>query len=79
MKYKKWKELSRNQKIVIAILGSFQLSLLVAALSDIYHRPAYEIKGKKVWWVLASFVDIIGPLAYFKFGRDRESYRKDFL
>ncbi len=53
------------------ILVSIQISLLVSALSDIYHRPADQINGSKTAWTLLSFVNFIGPLAYFAFGRKR--------
>ena len=48
-----------------------QVSLLTAALWDISHRPATGIKGSKRAWTAASFVNFIGPIAYFVFGRKR--------
>jgi hypothetical protein len=43
--------------------------LLVAALKDIHRRPAAEIKGGKRLWTAVAFVNTIGPIAYFAFGR----------
>ena len=48
-----------------------QVTLLAAALWDISHRPAAGINGSKRAWTAASFVNFIGPIAYFLFGRKR--------
>jgi hypothetical protein len=50
-----------------------QLTLLAAALFDISRRPQDQIKGPKPLWVGISFINTIGPLAYFFFGRKRNS------
>ena len=49
------------------------MALLVAALSDIYRRPAQEINGSKWLWSVVAFANFmgIGPIAYFLFGRKR--------
>jgi Phospholipase_D-nuclease N-terminal len=52
-------------------LGVVQLGLLVAALGDIYRRPAEEIRGAKPLWAAAAFVNFVGPVSYFLFGRRR--------
>lgn len=66
---KQWKDLSPAQKAGGIVMGIIQASLLIAALVDIRRRPAEQIRGRKVWWVLASFVNYIGPISYFIFGR----------
>jgi hypothetical protein len=48
-----------------------QLGLLATALVDIYRRPAGEIRGRKRLWVAAAFVNFVGPISYFLFGRKR--------
>lgn len=48
---------------------SVQVSLFLTALTDIYRRPAEEIRGNKWLWVAASFVNFVGPISYFLFGR----------
>lgn len=68
---KKWSDLSRGQKIATVAGSVVQLSLLAASLWDIYHRPADRIKGSKAAWTAASFVNFVGPIAYFVFGRKR--------
>jgi hypothetical protein len=63
-------DLSAAQKGAIALSGAVQLALL-AALVDIYRRPAGEIRGGKRLWVAAAFVNYVGPISYSLFGRRR--------
>jgi hypothetical protein len=68
---KKWSELSDRSRRLITVLGIVEGILLVATLVDIRRRPAEEIKGSKRMWTALAFVNIIGPIAYFAFGRRR--------
>ena len=52
-------------------LVAAQLGLLAAALNDLRRRPPEQVRGDKRLWVLASFVNLLGPLAYLSFGRRR--------
>jgi len=48
-----------------------QLALIAAALWDLYHRE--KTRGPKLVWVfIILFVNMIGPIIYFVFGRDKE-------
>ncbi len=69
MPKKRWKELGGLQKGAIVLSGVVQVVLLVAALVDIYRRPAEEIRGEKRLWAAAAFVNFVGPISYFLFGR----------
>lgn len=71
MAKKRWDDLSGTQKRAIVLSGTAQIALLVAALVDIYRRPADEIRGGKLLWTAAAFVNFVGPLAYFLIGRKR--------
>ncbi len=64
-----WNELTGQEKVGVIGLSALQLALLGAALWDIRYRSATEINGKKWVWTMVSFLNFIGPLAYFKFGR----------
>jgi uncharacterized membrane protein len=66
-----WGQLGRGVRMLIVTLAGLQLALLLAALLDLWRRPAGQVRGRKWWWALASLVDFIGPLAYFRFGRLR--------
>jgi flagellar biosynthesis/type III secretory pathway M-ring protein FliF/YscJ len=68
---KQWSDLSAEQRAAIIAAGTFQLSLHAAALVDLRRRPRDQVNGSKPLWVALSFVNFIGPLAYFAFGRRR--------
>ena len=68
---KKWSELSQGQRRLIVAAAVVEVVLLAAALIDIKRRPADQIKGSKRMWTSLAFVNIVGPLAYFIFGRRR--------
>ena len=71
MAKKRWSELSTGQRRGIMISGILQVTLLIAALVDIWRRPKEEIRGDKRLWTAVSFVNFIGPNSYFLFGRRR--------
>jgi len=66
---KKWSDLSRGQQVSTVLSSLVQIGLMAAALWDIHHRPAEQIKGSKAAWTAAAFVNFVGPIAYFLFGR----------
>jgi hypothetical protein len=70
-KKKGWSDLSSEQQAGVVGAGVIQVALLLAALADIVRRPADQIKGPKLAWAAASFVNFAGPIAYFAFGRRR--------
>jgi hypothetical protein len=59
------------QRRGIVLSGLVQFALLAAALLDIRRRPADEINGSKLLWTGLAFVNFVGPIAYFVFGRKR--------
>ncbi len=68
---KRWKDLSGRQRLAISIATVVQLTLLAGALADLRRRPAEAVNGPKPVWAALSFVNFVGPLAYFAFGRRR--------
>jgi hypothetical protein len=70
MPKKRWDDLSGVKKGAIVLSGVVQLGLLAVALVDIYRRPTEEIRGGKRLWT-AAFINYIGPISYFLFGRKR--------
>ena len=70
-KKKTWKEMSPAAKAGTIVAGIVNLSLLVAAQRDISKRPAAMINGPKGAWRAASFINFIGPMVYFIFGRKK--------
>ena len=69
MPNKRWGDLSSTQRKAVVLSGVVQLGLLAAALADIYRRSAEEIRGDKRLWAVVAFVNFVGPVSYFLFGR----------
>jgi hypothetical protein len=67
----RWGELSTEKRAAIGASAVVQLTLLAAALVDLRRRPAKEVRGDKRVWTAVAFVNYIGPIAYFAFGRRR--------
>ena len=70
-KKKRWSDLSPGQQRATVAAGIVELGIKVAALADLRRRPAEEIRGPKALWVALLFVNFVGPVAYFAFGRKR--------
>ena len=66
-----WGDLTPSQKRGMVLGGVVQLGLLVAALADIRRRPQEEVRGSKRAWAAVAFVNYVGPISYFLFGRRR--------
>jgi hypothetical protein len=67
----RWNDLSDTQKNALRLGAFVQVGLLIAALVDIYRSPAEQIRGNKLLWTAAAFVNFVGPISYFVFGRKR--------
>ena len=70
-KKKRWRDLSYTQRAAVVLGGTLQVGLMAAALWDLHQRGADEINGSKQMWTVAAFINFIGPIAYFIFGRKR--------
>jgi hypothetical protein len=68
---RRWSELSHRQQTAIFAAAVGQVTLLVAALVDLRRRPARKVRGDKRIWTALSFVNYVGPIAYFAVGRKR--------
>ncbi len=66
---KKWSDFTTGQQSAIRLGVVLQITLLVAALWDMWRRPADEIRGDRRLWALISRVNFAGPIAYFLVGR----------
>jgi hypothetical protein len=69
LRRQRWRDLSSGERRGIVAAGAVQFALLAAALVDLRRRSPDEIRGDKRLWVAAAFVNFVGPLAYFAFGR----------
>jgi len=68
---KRWSDLSPAAKTAIVVGGAVELVMTTVALRDIIRRPAPEVRGPKLLWVLGFVVQPFGPLLYFGVGRRR--------
>lgn len=75
MAKKRWKDLSENQRRMIVAGVVLETVVKVAALRDLKHRPADEVRGPKWLWggviTVANSAGLV-PAAYFVFGRRRD-------
>lgn len=69
MSKKKWSDLTVAQKRIIYVAGAAEVVANSAALRDLARRPADQVRGSKAAWVVAFFVQPVGPLAYFAAGK----------
>jgi len=69
MSKKKWSHLTVAQKRIIYVAGAAEVVATAAALRDLARRPADQVRGPKAVWVVAFFVQPVGPLAYFAAGK----------
>ena len=69
MSKKKWSHLTVAQKRIIYVAGAAEVVATAAALWDLARRPADQVRGPKAAWVVAFFVQPVGPLAYFAAGK----------
>jgi hypothetical protein len=65
------RDLSPAQRAALGVAAAVQIGLIAAAQRDIRRRPAHRIRGHKRLWTAAAFVNYVGPIAYFLFGRRR--------
>ncbi len=68
-----WTQMSPTKRLFLTLAIILQVTLLIAAQWDIQKRPEDEIRGSKSMWRMVAFINFIGPLAYFLFGRQPQS------
>ena len=54
---------------VIIPLFIIQLSLAIFALVHVLRHPRYRFGNRTMWILIVLFINIIGPIVYFVFGR----------
>ena len=75
---RRWQDLPEGTRRGISIAASIQMALLASALVDLVRRPKSQVRGGRKWaWVPVLFVNFIGPIAYFLFGRRSDAHETD--
>jgi hypothetical protein len=62
------KNLTEYLPIIIPIL-IIELALAIAALVHVLRHPKYRFGSKALWIPIGLLIQILGPVAYFIFGR----------
>lgn len=71
MATRSWQDLDPRSRRLLGIAGVVQVALFAAAQIDLARRPSSAVRGPKWAWRLGSFVNFLGPLAYFGWGQRR--------
>ena len=69
---KSWRDLSPHVRRLIVTGAALEGALKIAAIVDLVHRPAEQVRGSKWRWAVALIVINSGgvaPLVYFRKGR----------
>jgi hypothetical protein len=64
-----YKRLSPAARRGVWALLAFEAVLIAVAERDIQRRPAERIRGPKLLWRAVATQNVIGPAAYYGFGR----------
>jgi hypothetical protein len=68
---RRWSDLTPQQQTAIVLGAIAELIITTFALRDLARRPKAQVRGPKVVWLAAFFVQPLGPLLYFRVGRRR--------
>jgi Phospholipase_D-nuclease N-terminal len=67
---KSWRrDYTTAQRAGLVALGAVEVGLAAAAWADLARRDPAEVWGRKWVWALVIVINIVGPLAYFRWGR----------
>ena len=69
MRRRRWTELSPHQQTAVLVAASVQLSLAATAWADLATRSPAEVNGSLAMWAAVIAVNVVGPLAWFRWGR----------
>jgi hypothetical protein len=67
----RWCEMSRRQRALAIAAITLQIGLWAAMMADLRRRPPGGVRGGRRLWFGLSFINFLGPLGYFAFGRRR--------
>lgn len=61
-----------NQLSILLPVIILQFMLAIIALIHVLKHPNYRFGNKIMWILVVLFIQIIGPICYFAFGRGEE-------
>lgn len=65
-------EILREYYVFLIPIIILQIILAISALIHVLKNPKYRFGNKTMWILIVLFVQIIGPVIYFAFGRGDE-------
>ncbi|MCI2170746.1 PLDc N-terminal domain-containing protein [Schleiferilactobacillus perolens] len=71
--------MNNNVQVLMKYLPIFipliilELALMVTALVHVLRHPHYRFGNKVMWIIIVVFIQIIGPIVYFVFGRGEDN------
>jgi hypothetical protein len=66
---KRWQDRPPGVRWALIALGAVEVTLGATAWTDLARRPAERVNGPKPLWAAIIALNIVGPLAYFRWGR----------
>jgi hypothetical protein len=66
---RRWADLGPRQQTAVLVAAAVQLSLAATAWADLATRRPAEVNGSRTTWAAVIAVNIVGPLAWFRWGR----------
>ncbi len=70
MPTRRWTDLSPRQRALTLVAAFVQLSLAATAWAQLATTPAVEVNGSKARWAAVIAINVVGPLAWFRWGRE---------
>ena len=71
---RRWRDHTPAQRAGLVALGALEVGLAAAAWADLARRDQAEVRGRRLVWALVIAINIVGPLAYFRWGRLPRAY-----
>ena len=64
-------EITNNLALLLPVI-ILEFILAITALIHVIKNPNYRFGNKAIWIIVVLFIQIIGPIFYFIFGRGEE-------
>ena len=64
-------EITNNLALLLPVI-ILEFILAITALIHVIKHPNYRFGNKAIWKIVVLFIQIIGPIFYFIFGRGEE-------
>lgn len=64
-------EITNNLALLLPVI-ILEFILAITALIHVIKHPSYRFGNKAIWIIVVLFIQIIGPIFYFIFGRGEE-------